>query len=335
MKAAMGHDLRRRSSNRMKWKDALIASSMPLELEIARILVADGFTVNADVRYFRGAADQNRDATVDLHARRMEKPDACDASFELLVNCVTRGPDAAWLFLPDLTPSAAAIAGGGTPVRMMDQFSSWSMASPSERTSGDPLPVCAKGIEIDTASGNENGPVFRNAVGRLQNALPRLLIENILMALAGPRAENRPFFFCPVLITSAPLYILKPDTTPDAVETAGELSDVCEKTGHLALSVDYGPEFRTRCMTESAALAGLLRTEKAMEIERKKTAQGNGNGPRDLPLTIMETLMDGEYACLHRFFTRFPICSSDHFPALLTRLTTMIRHTLGTARMLH
>lgn len=316
----------------MKWKDAIFASGIPLEMDAARILVSGGFSVNTDARYFWGGTDQHRDAAVDLHGRFAEPLPPCDARMEVLVNCVTRGPDAAWLFLPDPNPVGAALSGIGTPLRAVDQFSPWAMDAPADAPRAAFSTICAKGLEIDLRTGDENGTVFRNALSRLQNALPRLLNENVQSALTGPREENRPFFFCPILLTSAPLYVMTAGLTPSDIAAAAALEEVSDKTDHLVLSANYSPAFRDRCMSETAGLRALFRTNKAMEIERKKVEHAGSRS--NLPFTIMEMLMDGEYACLNRFFTQFLICSADHFARLLDRLTASVHQILENARIL-
>jgi hypothetical protein len=88
-----------------KWKRNLLSASLPLEYEVARILVTRGFAVEADYTYGRDAeSGQPKDFSVDILARGsppFTDPNIVDGTFELLIECKHRVRGTKWLFLPD------------------------------------------------------------------------------------------------------------------------------------------------------------------------------------------------------------------------------------------
>jgi len=73
-----------------KWKSSLVSSSLPLEHEVARILVAKGFSVEADYTYARDDAGRLKDFPVDINATGyspFNDPNQVDGMLELLVEC--------------------------------------------------------------------------------------------------------------------------------------------------------------------------------------------------------------------------------------------------------
>jgi hypothetical protein len=51
-----------------KWKSKLISSSLPLEFEVAKFLVSQGFSVSADYTYARDDSGIVKDFSVGLQA---------------------------------------------------------------------------------------------------------------------------------------------------------------------------------------------------------------------------------------------------------------------------
>jgi hypothetical protein len=304
-----------------KWKNALLMSSMPLEFEAARLLAQEGFAINSDFRYGFHEGETRREKAIDLHARlRMEMTGGGETGvpLELLVDCVHRPPNAAGLFLPDLNPEGLSPASPGRTLRMVDQFSPF-VISPDAAVGFDQnLPLCYKGMEVNLETGEVDEGLFRQGMWRLQNPLPRLLSENIQIQLTALRHENRPFLFCPVLLTTSELYVLRPDITLEGIAAAEDVRDVGTRTPYLVIYSDMSPDFRRRCVTEFDRLRPLLRDEKAEEIERKKA---RFYGDRiNLPFTILDALMAADYFYLNAFFTQFVVCSNDAFPALVRLL---------------
>jgi hypothetical protein len=88
------------------WQDHLQSSGLPLEYEVAKILVSKGFPVIADYKYGRdNESGQPRDFSIDILARGyppFSDPNIFDGSLELLVECKHRQEGTKWVFLPDV-----------------------------------------------------------------------------------------------------------------------------------------------------------------------------------------------------------------------------------------
>ena len=305
-------------SQPQKWKHALLMSSMPLEFEAARLLAREGFAINSDFRYGFHEGEPRRDTAIDLHARLLlsvSDGDETGVPLELLVDCVHRPPHAAGLFLPDLNPEGLSPATPGRTLRVVDQFSPFVVAPDAAVRFDQDLPVCYKGMEVDLETGEVDEGLFRSGLWRLQNPLPRLLSENIHIQLTAHRHANRPFFFCPVLLTTSELYVLRPDITLPDITAAETIQEVGSQTPYLVIYSDMSPDFRRRCISEFDRLRPLLRDAKAEEIERKK-ARFYGDRV-NLPFSILDALMTADYFYLNTFFTQFVICSNEAFPALV------------------
>jgi len=320
----------------MKWKEALLLSNMPLEFDAARLLVDEGFVVNSDFRYAWDTAGTARDAAIDLHAKTFfsfpESPDR-KAQVELLVDCRHRNPGTVGLFLPDPNFPGASRSNGGNTVRVVDQFSPC-LIQPDAMTAFDAeLPLCYKGMEVNLTSGDADENLFTAGMWQLQNPLPRLLTENVLSFLSGPRSANFPFFFCPVLLTTSDLFVLKKDIRLDEIEQAQNVAELGTQTPFLIMRSDMSPDFRARCISESGRLKPLLRTEKAMEIEMKKARYYNSHF--NLPFTIIDALNTADYYYMNSFFTRFVICSNACFPDFVKKLKQASLNALKTHEILN
>lgn len=320
---------------RSNWKKALLQSSMPLEFEASRLLVSRGFMVNSDFKYAWSDSEAFQDAAIDLHAVS-ELPSSdrnpAEGKIELLVNCESRHPDILWMFPPDPNRSefSSEFSSGrsGPALRVIDQFSPYVISTGPSADLDAGLPLCGRGIEIDAGTGETSGAPHKRGVAQLQNALPRIFTENTLEFLTGPAHLNLPFLFCPVLLTTAPLYVMKKEVRIQDIEAADSVTDIGDPHPFLVLHSDYSPDFKTRCIDESSPLKELLRTDEAMEIEMKKVRFYNSHS--NLPLTILEAVTSGRHAYLNAFFTRFIICDLAGFPVLVDALKQAADDSLAT-----
>jgi hypothetical protein len=112
-----------------KWKSNLLSSSIPLEYEVARLLVTKGFIVEADYTYGRDAeTGQPKDFSVDILARAptpFTGPGPINGSLELLIECKHRARGTKWLFLPDVNKAALSHIYLGCALRVFDDFSTY------------------------------------------------------------------------------------------------------------------------------------------------------------------------------------------------------------------
>ncbi len=309
-----------------KWKAGLMASGMPLKFQAANILVSKGFSVRTDYQFGREAPSeqtpfQRRDSRVDLYAvahSPFSKPEKVTAQVELLAECVHRPSDAAWLFLPDPNTGDGSPAAPGRTVRAVDQFSHYVLGESALASLDDDLTICQAALEVDLETGRTDYAAIGQGLTRLQHALPRLFSENVMGYMTAPTQENVPFIFCPILITTAPLYVMEPGMDMARFAGADRIGDIAAERPYLMMYLDYGPEFETLCRTECGQMTVLQRSDEAMLIEQKRARHADSQNY--LPFTIIDALVTGERFYLAAFFTQFIVCTLPSFPELLDLL---------------
>ncbi len=318
----------------LKWKKGLLSSGMPLEFEATSLLVSKGFAVNSDFKYTEvNDSGVARDSSVAIHAVShipFSDPDKTTARIDLLASCRHRRPDEAWLFLPDLNKPNFSPATPGNTIRVIDNFSPYTIESDASVTFDADLPVCQKGIEIDMETGNVSDSMFREGLIQLQYAIPRLLTENAILYLSLLPEQNVPFIFCPVLLTTAQLFVVNKDATTDQIEACSEIHDIATRVPYLIMYSDYGPDFEAQCMRECNKLKKLQRSDKAMAVEQKRARHYKSQ--QNLPFTIIEALVSGDRYYLNTFFTQFIICSNANFQTLVDTIKKTAVSALNTRK---
>jgi len=317
----------------MKWKNALLLSSMPLEFEAGRFLVDQGFAVNSDFRYAWKDFEIVSDTAIDIYAKGNIPSGAIDEylQVELLVDCEHRAPDKVGFFLPDINLPGHLFSSGNT-LRMIDQFSPYIIDPDIKNGFDSGLFLCYKGMEIDLQTGEINDFIYKKGLSKLQNALPRLFTENIMMFLSGPPEENIPFLFCPVLLTTAPLYVMKSNISLEQIQSASDVKEIGAEVPFLIMRSDISPGLKNICINESSRLKEIVRTDNAMSIEMKKARYYNSLF--NLPFTIIDALNSAEYFYLNAFFTQFIICNNAEFPLFINTLKKNAKSAFNTIHRL-
>jgi hypothetical protein len=315
----------------LKWKSKLISSSLPLEFEAAKILVAKGFTISSDFSYARNDAGVVKDFSVDLHAMAylpFSNPQniSSTAKLELLVECKQRLKDISWLFLPSHRPFFA-YNDFGYALCAEDQFSQLFFPYHATAYFEKPMCFCYKGTEIDEKNGSVYDAELKHGIAQLQYALPRLYVERVLEDIRYDYA-TRPFLFCSILVTTANLFVAHESLVTADVEKSSSLKDIAHQVPYLIFISDYGPDFKSHCLEEFAPLAELPNNKiiKILDGYRKKHISNKNQ----LPSALATSLAEGERSQLYSRFTHFVICNMQHFPSLMTHLkrstTTAVRN---------
>ncbi len=311
-------------SDSLLWKDMLLNSGIPMELDAARLLVSEGFSVNSDISYILNHGNSSFNGGIDLHGEIYLPFGENNGSvcLDFLINCSHCHGDALWMFSPNPNNRDIFYKNSGTALRIIDQFSPFRI--PQEEFAGfeSQSPQSFRGMEINIATGEDSGSDFMAKLFRLQYFMPSLITDRIFTFLTGPPHENFPFLICPLLLTTAPIYLLDKDITPKDIKAASRIEDISEKKTYIIMETNISPDFKHLCMDQSRPLEKLLRTDEAMEIEMKKARfyQSRSN----LPFTIIEAFIRGDYFYLARFFTRFFICSQDGFPGFIRHIKSLV-----------
>ena len=275
-----------------KWKSKLISSSVPLEFEVAKILVASGFSVSGDFPYHRLDSGVDKEFSVDIRATRyIEAPEIVGGicAFEMLVECKQRQGEIAWLFLPDPNPRYSLL--NSDVVHGVAEFTRWFIQDPLWEI--DDVPVCYKGLEVDTSTGAAHDEQIRHGVAQLQYALPALIASRISVPMFshGVR-ENAPFFVAAILVTSARLVVVDGSFDRKAVTSASCVLQLGAEVPYLALAAPSGPDFSRHTSRQFQGLTDLAQRKGVKAAEEHRRASGVHEW--DLPSSLLRRIqMDG------------------------------------------
>ncbi|RKY37504.1 MAG: hypothetical protein DRP78_00960 [Candidatus Omnitrophota bacterium] len=300
--------------NNEKWKAKLVSSSLPLEYEILKALVLQGFAVNSDYTYQRDEQGILKDFSVDIEATAyFLNSNKITASLDLLIECKQRKKNTKWLFFPDPNLSDFSPITLGYTLRCIDEFSPTTLSTNVAIKFDKKFNACIKGIEIDINDGNVYDSELRHGIYQLKYALPRLLVKLSLHNIFSNHLnDNKPFLLCPILLTNAELFVAKREINVSLVENAEQLKDIAEPVPWLMLYSDYGPDFKMHCKRIfQNSLSGILSTQevKNLDVLRKK----HGEDDFMLPSSIFNSLIKCDRFTFSRYFTQFVICSKDRF----------------------
>jgi hypothetical protein len=242
----------------------LLKSGLPLEAQVATILDRQGFEVMGEYGYMRpDPAGVLKKHSVDIRARKfiVNTNNEHWADFELLVECKYNHPSCHWVFAPgkftghgyggtatlhdDLCPSR-------TRNHDLAEASLWDIDGKTER--------CIKGaVLFSKGNGNGRGGSVEAAVehgaSQLRHAVPQLLAR-ALQYQAHMESDDRvtAIVLCPLLVTNAPLHVLKKGATVRRVQDARSLSEVTKEYQFVRLAQALGPDLEdyADALTETA-----------------------------------------------------------------------------------
>ena len=310
-----------------KWKNNLLASSFPLEYEVAKILASKNFAVSSDYTYKRvNEKGEDVDFSVDVYAvgyAPFNDFNKADSMLEMLVECKYRTPDAMWLFLED--PNIEDFSDGtyGYTIREIDNFSIKEFSGTSNYTIEEEFKICYKCVEIkgDRVYDNE----FKHGIEQLRYGLPRLLKETIENNLYGHIDDNIPFSNCAILLTTADLYVANKDFSMGNLKSCSEIQEIAEKVPYLMFYSQYGPDFMRHCNNEFQELYNLLEDEGFSVFESRLELDRHDMYSSSLPGSIIEGLINGEKFYLNKHFTQFIISDYNHFEELIELIQEIIK----------
>jgi len=314
-------------ANSTKWKSKLVSSSLPLEFEVAKLLVTHGFSITADYSYARDDSGVVKDFSVDLQAIAFlpfSNPNKITSQLKLLVECKQRHPNVRWLFFPDPNRPDFSPFTLGYTIRAIDEFSR-KFFRPNATVEFDAqVPYCYKGIEVDELDGRVYDAELKHGISQLQYALPRLLTNTALFSF-----NEQPSLICPILLTTSELLVARHNLTTNSVEAANSLLDLAKPTPYVILYSDYGLDFEKHCVRECAQLEHL--DPEAIEY---LDAYRHEHGEYDskLPSVVCKSLANGKRAKLISHFTQFVVCQMNSFDILIHNIKQVASEANRTLR---
>ncbi len=307
-------------SDSSKWKSKLLSSSVPMEYEVAKMLVSANFSISSDYTYERkNDKDFLTDFSVDIHATSyLPNNEDFEAILELLVECKYRhGDNNKWLFFRDPNTEEMSTFILGHTIRKIDQFSRVFFAPNSTVDFDEQAICCIKGVEIDISNGSVHDSEIKHGLTQLQYSLPRLLTDSIYFNVLSHEEDNKPFLFCPILLTTSEIFVANENISIDTVKTASELKDIATLTEFIVFYLDVTPEFTRHRKLACSRLNDLLKKPTIQNIDTLRREQKEYEFL--LPSKLCDRLIHSDEQ-LPQYFSQIIVCSFASFPKLIERI---------------
>lgn len=222
------------------WKNAVISSGLALEHCVLDILDKRSLHIDGEYPYIRpNEAGVPTEFSADfLCVYDYESPNNNHATADFIIECKYNNPSKNWIFLPSAGNTYVdsfypPIAESLCTMRIAD-------VTPFGWIS-DELSYAVKGIVVDEKHFDPN--LIRRGLSQLQWAMPNLLKPIIRLNSTSVNDEDlSPHFLCPILVTNAPLYILKEGLTLNAFYRAENLQDLAHQVESLIFYERPGPQ---------------------------------------------------------------------------------------------
>jgi hypothetical protein len=216
-----------------QWKDHLLKSSLPFEHLVAEVLEKNKWYVNGQYTYSRlNETGKHTDFSVDLHAfSEFTSKTHWLANIDLLIECKYASPGVRWIFLPYPTTSDVYTS----CIKAFDQLANKRL---SKHTNIEELDLdtryCIRGISLFDNGVDENS--ITRGVSQLRYAMPRLATHLFGSVATDSHDEDIPIWFaCPMMVTSAPIYILRDGLTLEDIYNADSLDAVVSEQNAVIL----------------------------------------------------------------------------------------------------
>jgi hypothetical protein len=180
----------------------------------------------------------------------------------LLIECKYAHPGIQWIFLP--TAEHSLVITGVT--RVLDFLCTRTVDNTDDSVHklDQKLPFCLKGIVAHDKDANSQ--VIARGLSQLRWGIPELLHQLVTeQTLASEEDELRIEFFCPILVTTAPLFVFKPNLTLRSFRNADDLLEVADHVDALICYQDAGPQLGERVKTEFDFCTSTTRIKSRME----------------------------------------------------------------------
>lgn len=311
------------------WKDGLLSSGLPLEYEVSNILFNAGFHVDGEQPYTRHSSATVEEFSVDLHANHYVE-DADDkgkfkAQLKVLSECKYRVPGKNWVFMPDLNDGDFSPSWPGV-IRFFPNFATHSFDQLVLKEFAYKYPSVFKGVELNINGSECFDKDIRHALNQLRYVLPETILNFLYTASRIHPDDCKPFFILPLLVTNAPLWVLKESVDLEAFRKAEQLEDIANSVGAVDVHSPHAEDFRSHCKGVFRDVDSLVQT--GLHQNFRKIEQYNfDNGNQTSPIHDLKGLKYGvgpEPSC----FTQFLVVNLASLPVVLRKAKTAVKKSL-------
>lgn len=228
-----------------KWKDLLLKSSLPLEHVVASELSALNWIVWGQYPYSRNnESGLSVEFSADLQATKEYSSKTHGvATLDILLECKYASPGVKWIFLPypetaQLFSGVVKVFDGASNKRVTDRKYLEQFESAVE--------YCVRGVALHDSGCDENA--ITRGSSQLRYAMPRLAESTFASHANDWHDEDIAVTFaCAVLVTTAPLYCLKPGLVLEDIYAAKSLDELLDPKEAVVLWDSDSPDRSRYC----------------------------------------------------------------------------------------
>ena len=232
-----------------KWKPALLRTGLPFEYFVSKALEAKGFDVSGEFAFTRKERDgTNVECSVDLKAEHLIGERAENGNWQkavqlnLLVECKYNVPGSHWVLAPR---PREILSLGREEMVLVDQCSCGFVENRSVVLLPEQTPICLKGVVLHEGAGDAQDHTIQHGLSQLRYAMPRLVASALSEQLGGGEEYGMPLFLLgSLLVTSAPIRVLKPELSMETYNAAQGLDDISTVVPYVCVSNPLGPDLR-------------------------------------------------------------------------------------------
>lgn len=229
------------SEKNNKWKNALLKTGLPLEYLISEKLSDKGFGIGGEFSYIRkNEQNINTEFSVDLNGFKLIKKGKDDywADLMFLIECKYNYPGVKWVFTPH---SKESFITSGI-VNTFDNLCTSKVENTKFINSlDDNLYYCVKGVELHELDSNVQS--ITRGLYQLKYAVPQLAKRTLQTQITTWNDEDLNIgFICPILVTTASLFVFNERLNLTEIEKAKNLSEIAEEVDALVVHQENTPQ---------------------------------------------------------------------------------------------
>lgn len=231
-----------------KWKDALLSSGLPLEYLVAEKLAQNDFFVAGEYPYIRQDEQGiNTEFSVDLLATLSLDHDQHGhwANLDLLAECKYRRCGTRWIF----SPHPSSNHSNANLINVNQDLCTRRITYEDLSAIYSDAQHCVRGIELQEGIRRANPRDISKGLSQLRYAVPNLIKQGLSHQTNAMNDEDLYIqIVCPILVTTASLYVLDRNRYLEDYYKASDLKDVAEEVDTLVVSQRPGPQLEDYCM---------------------------------------------------------------------------------------
>lgn len=232
--------------------EQLLKSSLPLEQHAAEVAFKNGLISCGEFPYLRRTeVGVDAEFSVDVLATASYVPKSGgDVSIEVnaLMECKYASPSVEWVFstAPNHEPPFYS------SISIFNWLSPYILESVERLDELEAADYCIKGVSLSDTSADPK-PI-KHGLQQLRHAIPHLL-DRVTTLYTSIYDEHPIPVFAPMLVTNAPILLLRPGITIDEIKGCNSIEDITQPKDMVCCYQPAGPELLEICQVVSEKVA--------------------------------------------------------------------------------